>query len=92
MPEISVTWRGSRGPGPPSAVQYLAHARGVRLSEVEAEVTLQLQESPLLVTGTVMAVRGEGDIAAVIDQAQATSTVSNAIVQGVPVTLAGAAS
>ena len=72
-------------------LQYVAHERGVRLSEVEVEVTLQLQESPLLVTGAMMAVRaeGEGDVAAVIAQAQATSTVSSSIAQGFPVTVTG---
>ena len=69
MPEISATWRGSRGPGPPSAV---------RAAWASASTAASFWPWP--------------SVAAVIDQAQATSTVGNAIVQGGPVTLAGAAS
>ncbi len=74
-------------------LQYVAHDRGVRLTEVEVEVTLQLQETPLLVTGAAMTVRaqGEGDVAAVITQAQALSTVSNSIARGFPVTVTSGA-
>ncbi|MDJ0945937.1 MAG: OsmC family protein [Kiloniellales bacterium] len=75
-------------------LQYVAHDRGVRLTEVEVEVTLQLQETPLLVTGAAMTVRaqGEGDVEAVIAQAQALSTVSNSIARGFPVTVSLGAS
>ena len=75
-------------------LQYVAHDRGVRLTEIEVEVTLQLQETPLLVTGAAMTVRaeGEGDVAAVIAQAQALSTVSNSIARGFPVTVSLGAS
>ncbi len=74
-------------------LQYVAHDRGVRLTEIEVEVTLQLQETPLLVTGAAMTVRaqGEGDVAAVITQAQALSTVSNSIARGFPVTVTSGA-
>lgn len=74
-------------------LQYVAHDRGVRLTDIEVEVTLQLQEAPLLVTGAAMTVKaeGEGDVEAVIAQAQAMSTVSNSIARGFPVTLAGTA-
>ena len=72
-------------------LQYVAHDRGVRLTDIEVEVTLQLQEAPLLVTGAAMTVHaeGEGDVEAVIAQAQAMSTVSNSIAQGFPVTVTG---
>jgi len=72
-------------------LRYVSHAMNVDLTRIEVDVTLTLEGSPPLATGAAMEVTAEAvggaDVAAVIEQAKATSTVSNSITRGFPVTV-----
>jgi organic hydroperoxide reductase OsmC/OhrA len=71
-------------------LRYVARDMGIRLVRIEVDVTLTLEGDPLLATSASMAVQVEApdaDVGALIDRAKATSTVSNSIARGVPVTL-----
>ncbi|BBK41791.1 oxidoreductase [Allostella vacuolata] len=71
-------------------LHYVAHAMGIRLASVAVDVTVAFDGEPLLATAAevrvaVEAVDPDADIAELIRRAEATSTVSNSIVRGVPV-------
>ena len=69
---------------------YVAHAEGVWLRKVE--VTVTFEGDPLLATRAAMTVAAEvedetTDVAAIIEKAKASSTVSNSVQRGLPVTV-----
>jgi organic hydroperoxide reductase OsmC/OhrA len=69
---------------------YVAHDMDVRLTSVAVDVTVAFEGSPLLATGadvqvTVMAEDPSVDVRAVIERAQAISTVANSVTRGIPV-------
>lgn len=69
----------------------MAHETGVRLAEIEVDVTLTLEGSPLLATAAVLKVRAVPvergvDVASVIRRAQEISTVANSVRRGFAVT------
>ncbi len=71
-------------------LHYVADAAGVRLTAVAVGVTLTLDGDPLLATGAEMVVAAQAedpsvDVAALIERAALTSTVSNSLTRGVPV-------
>ena len=73
-------------------LHYVATARGVELTNVAVDVTLELSGEPLLATGARMTVRAtaaeaEADVDAIINEAKAISTVSNSLARGLPVTV-----
>ena len=75
-------------------LHYVAHERGVRLRDIQVEVTVSFDGDPLLATAASVKVAVQSDddradIAAIIDQAINTSTVSNSIARGIPVALSG---
>ena len=72
-------------------LRYVAEDMGVRLGKIAVTVTLNLEGRPLLATSAVMAVScetldGSGP-AEIIARAEAISTVSNSLRQGVPVSI-----
>jgi organic hydroperoxide reductase OsmC/OhrA len=71
---------------------YVAHDMNVRLTSVAVDVTVTFEGNPLLATGAEVrvAVTGNGSgshVAAVIERAQAISTVANSIARGIPVSV-----
>ena len=73
-------------------LHYVAHADGVRLRKVEVAVTVTFEGDPLLATQASMTVAAEAedettDVATIIEKAKATSTVSNSVQRGLPVTI-----
>ena len=73
-------------------LRYIAHEKGVVLRSIQVVVTVTFDGDPLLATGAAVKVSAESDddradIAAIIDQAKQTSTVSNSIARGIPVEL-----
>lgn len=73
-------------------LRYVAHAMAVDLVEIEVDVTIELDGSPPLVTSASMAVRIEAtdpdaDLAELLRRAEASSTVSNSVRRGFPVTI-----
>ena len=76
-------------------LHYVATAKGVALSEVAVDVVLELAGEPLLATGARVTVSASADddaadIAAIIAEAKATSTVSNSLARGLPVAVVDA--
>ena len=72
---------------------YVAYEMGVRLKSVAVDVTVTFDGAPLLAIGASMEVGVEAadaaaDVAALIKRAKETSTVSNSIARGVPVSVA----
>ena len=72
---------------------YVAYEMGLRLKSVAVDVTVTFDGLPLLATGATMEVAVEpvdadADVAALIRRAKETSTVSNSIARGVPVSVA----
>ena len=74
-------------------LRYVAHGMGVALNRIAVRVTLELQEQPLLVHAARIAVDCETtddcDPQPIINQATATSTISNSLIRGIPVTVIG---
>ena len=72
-------------------LRYEAHAAGVALAEIAVSVSLDLEGDPLLATGATMHVtcrRADGgDAAEIVDRAARSSTVSNSVARGVPVSI-----
>lgn len=73
-------------------LHYVAHEKGARLRSLEVDVTVDFAGEPLLATAATMTVAVEAedadtDVQAIIEQAKASSTVSNSIAQGLPVSL-----
>lgn len=71
---------------------YVAHEMGVRLTSVSVDVTVTFDGSPLLATSAAVQVAIEAsdrnaDLDLLLRRAQATSTVSNSISRGVPVSV-----
>jgi organic hydroperoxide reductase OsmC/OhrA len=71
-------------------LHYVAYRLGVRLTSVAVDVTVNFEGDPLIATAATVhvAVSAEdagADVAAVIQEAVATSTVSNSITRGLPV-------
>lgn len=72
-------------------LRYVAQEMGIRPVRLEVDLTLTLEGDPLLATSAALAVVVEApgaDVAALIEKASTTSTVSNSIARGVPVTVA----
>jgi organic hydroperoxide reductase OsmC/OhrA len=74
-------------------LHYVAHEMGIELRSVSVDVSLTLEGAPLLATSAAMqvsveAASADADIATLIRRAEETSTVSNSLRQGVPVTVA----
>ncbi len=72
---------------------YVAHEMGIVLTGVAVDVTVTFDGNPLLATGATVEIAVEAaddkaDIDALIRRAQETSTVSNSISRGVPVSVA----
>lgn len=73
-------------------LHYVAHEMGIRLTDVAVDVTVTFEGNPLRATSaavqvSVEAADGSADLAALIRKAQETSTVSNSISRGVPVSV-----
>lgn len=73
-------------------LHYLAHAMGIRLTAVAVDVTVAFAGDPLLATSADVQVSIEAadeaaDLRTLIDRAKETSTVSNSIARGVPVSV-----
>lgn len=73
-------------------LHYVAHEMGIELRSVSVDVSLTLEGAPLLATSaalqvSVEAASDDADVAALIQRAEETSTVSNSLQQGVPVTV-----
>jgi organic hydroperoxide reductase OsmC/OhrA len=71
-------------------LHYVAHKMGVRLTSVAVDVTVTFEGEPLIATAavvqvTISAVEAAVDIEALIQEAAATSTVSNSVSRGLPV-------
>ena len=71
---------------------YVAHAMGIRLTSVAVDVAVTFDGDSLLATSAavqvaVEAVDRDADVAALIRRAEATSTVSNSLARGVPVSV-----
>jgi organic hydroperoxide reductase OsmC/OhrA len=76
-------------------LHYVAHEMGIELRSVAVDVSLTLDGAPLLATSAVMqvfveAVSDDADVTALIQRAEETSTISNSLRQGVPVTVSTA--
>jgi organic hydroperoxide reductase OsmC/OhrA len=73
-------------------LHYVAHAMGVRLASVGVDVTVTFAGDPLIATGASVRIAVEAaeeavDVAEIVRQAQAISTVSNSIARGIPVSV-----
>lgn len=73
-------------------LHYVAHEMGIELRSVSVDVSVTFDGAPLLATSaalqvSVEAVSDGADVAALIRRAEETSTVSNSLRQGVPVTV-----
>jgi organic hydroperoxide reductase OsmC/OhrA len=72
-------------------LRYVAHELGVEVGKIAITVTIELEGDPLLATGTTMNVSctttDGSDPSAIIERAQAISTVSNSVMRGFPVTI-----
>jgi len=71
-------------------LRYVSHETGVELMSIEIEVVLEMDGSPLIATSASMSVKAvatdpDVDLARVIEQAKAISTVSNSLRRGFPV-------
>ena len=71
-------------------LHYVASARGVELTSLAVDVTLELSGEPLLATAATMTVSATAadaavDVEAIIAEAKANSTVSNSLARGLPV-------
>ncbi|WP_112664003.1 OsmC family protein [Microvirga flavescens] len=69
---------------------YVAYEMGIRLASVAVDVTVTFDGNPLLATSAAVQVAIESidesaDLDGLLQRAQASSTVSNSISQGVPV-------
>jgi organic hydroperoxide reductase OsmC/OhrA len=71
---------------------YVAHEMGIRLASVAVDVAVTFDGSPLRATSAAVRVAVEAmdenaDVDALVRRAEETSTVSNSISQGVPVSV-----
>ncbi len=71
---------------------YVAHDMGIRLASVAVDVTVTFDGSPLRATSAAVRVAVEAmdesaDLDALVRRAEETSTVSNSISRGVPVSV-----
>lgn len=71
---------------------YVAHEMGIRLVSVAVDVTVTFAGSPLLATSAAVQVAleaadGNAALDTLVRQAESTSTVSNSISRGVPVSV-----
>lgn len=71
-------------------LHYVAHRLGVRLTSVAVDVTVNFEGDPFIATAAAVHVAINADeaganLVAVIQEAVATSTVSNSIMRGLPV-------
>ncbi len=71
---------------------YVAHDMGIRLASVAVDVTVTFDGSPLRATSAAVQVAVEAmdesaDLDALVRRAEETSTVSNSISRGVPVSV-----
>ena len=71
-------------------LRYVSHEMGVELMSIEIEVVLEMDGSPLIATSATMRVNAvatdpDVDLARVIEQAKAISTVANSLRRGFPV-------
>ena len=69
---------------------YVAHDMGMKLKSVAVDVTMTFDGTPLIATRAAVTVAVEAadpgaDIAALMQRAEAISTVSNSLARGVPV-------
>jgi organic hydroperoxide reductase OsmC/OhrA len=74
-------------------LHYIAHEMGIELRSISVDVSLMLDGAPLLATSATLqvsieAASDDADVATLIRRAEATSTVSNSLRQGVPVVVA----
>ena len=74
---------------------YVAHEMGVRLTSVAVDVTVSFAGSPLLAThaaarAAVAAAEPDADLDELLRRVRVSSTVSNSIARGMPVSLEGA--
>jgi organic hydroperoxide reductase OsmC/OhrA len=72
---------------------YVAHEMGARLTSIAVDVTVTFDGEPLIATAAAVRICVEAadettDVAALVRRAQASSTVSNSIARGVPVSFA----
>jgi organic hydroperoxide reductase OsmC/OhrA len=75
-------------------IYYVAHDMGIALASVAVDVAVTFEGTPLLATAAVVQIAVEAadkkaDIEALIQRAQAISTVSNSIARGLPVSYPG---
>jgi organic hydroperoxide reductase OsmC/OhrA len=73
-------------------LRYIAERRGVEIASIAVDVAIELDGSPLLVTGAKLTVTVEAtdfstDVAALIRLAEADSTVTNSVRRGFPVSV-----
>lgn len=70
-------------------LRFVAHAMGITLSAVDVDVEITLAGDPLLVTSARLRVHVEtdGDVAELLRQTEADSTVSNSVRRGFPVAI-----
>ena len=73
-------------------LRYIAERRGVEIASIAVDVAIELEGSPLLVTGAKLTVTVEAtdfstDVAALIRLAEADSTVTNSVRRGFPVSV-----
>ena len=73
-------------------LHYVAHEMGIELRSLAVDVTISFAGEPLLATGAEMRVQVEAadptaDIAALLERAKSTSTVSQSISRGIPVSI-----
>lgn len=78
-------------------LQYVAHEMGIVLSDVEVEVDVTFEGTPLVATGASMRVHtvaqeSSGDVQEVIRRAKAISTVKNSVERGFRVELTSSTS
>ncbi|WP_445501659.1 OsmC family protein [Microvirga sp. G4-2] len=73
-------------------LHYVAHDMGITLTAVAVDVTVRFDGNPLRATAAAVeiaieAAEEDADLEALIRKAQETSTVSNSVSRGVPVTV-----
>jgi organic hydroperoxide reductase OsmC/OhrA len=71
-------------------LRYIAEQQGVEIASIAVDVAMELDGSPLLVTGATLRVAVEAadpstDVAALISLAEVDSTVTNSVRRGFPV-------
>ena len=75
-------------------LHHVAAERGIVLGRIAVDVSLRLGGKPLLLVAATLHVEAQSptpgaDMAALIAEVQATSTVSNSIARGIPIRIAG---